>query len=345
MRSVTIETMLVSGLLAICLAAPIPKGEREGTILLVRNSPLPAELIVMRSGGTIDKRFEPKGIDGRITAVRLSPSATKALLLCSITVQGQAAGGGRIWPPYSCYLVDLEKPDESAKLIYDRLAYAMRATWAPDSKSIYVSDLDPEKVNAAIAAKPDDPMPYRSWTINLGTLKKEPLKIPAGHIVHDISNDGKTLLTGTMPNVTKTNDYQKTRGYLVPRDTLVPKLILDSEFSPTKLSPDGSRALGYRRQTDEATGRVRIQYVVVDKDGTGETLVREPPAAMSMMATPTFANNGRSIAFVWYERVDNPNGQGQSIRYNLSVADRTGGNMKVVYKTDANQSVSIFDWR
>jgi hypothetical protein len=330
-------------LLAFGLAAPIPKGEREGTILLVRSSPLPAELIVMRSGGNIEKRFEPKGIEGRITAVRLSPSATKALLICQITVQVQAAGG-RVWPPVSCYLIDLEKPDEPAKLVYDRLTYALRATWAPDGKSIYVSDLDPEKVNAAIAAKPDDPLPYRSWAIDLGTLKKEPLKLPAGHIIYDISNDGKTLLTGTMPNITKTTDYQKMRGYLVPRDTLVPKLLLDSEFSPTKLSPDGSRALGYRRHMDEA-GRSRIQYIVIDKDGTNETLVREPPAAMSMMATPTFANNGRSVAFVWYERVDRPDGQGQTIRYNLSVADRTGSNMKVIYKTEANQSVSIFDWR
>jgi hypothetical protein len=335
--------MLISGLLAICLAAPIPKGEREGTILLVRSSPMPAELILMRSGGTIEKRFEPKGIEGRIAAVRLSPSATKALLFCQITVQAQA-GGGRVWPPVSCYLIDLEKPDDPAKLIYDRLTYALRATWAPDGKSIYVSDLDPEKVNAAIAAKPDDPLPYRSWTIDLSTLKKEPLKLPAGHIIYDISNDGKTLLTGTMPNITKTTDYQKMRGYLVPRDTLVPKLILDSEFSPTKLSPDGSRAIGYRRHMDE-TGRSRIQYVVIDKDGSGETLVREPPAAMSMMASPTFANNGRSVAFVWYERVDLPDGRGQTIRYNLSVADRTGSNMKVVYKSEANQSVSIFDWR
>ena len=338
--------MFPACLLAICLAAPIPKGEREGTILLVRSSPLPAELIVMRSGGTIVKRFEPKGIEGRITAVRLSPSATKALLICQITVQVQAAGG-RVWPPVSCYLVDLEKPDEAAKLIYERLTYALRATWAPDGKSIFVSDLEPDpvKLNAAIAAKPDDPMPYRSWTIDLGTLKKEPLKLPAGHIVYDISNDGKTLLSGTMPNVTKTTDYQKNRGYLVPRDTLVPKLLLDSEFSPTKLSPDGSRALGYRRHTDESTGRSRIQYVVIDKDGTGETLVREPPTAMSMMATPAFANNGRSVAFVWYERIDLPDGQGQTIRYNLSTADRTGSNMKVVYKSEANQSVSIFDWR
>src|SRR6187399_1383626 len=101
--------MLSACMLAICLAAPIPKGEREGTILLVRNSPQPAELIVMRSGGTIVKRFEPKGIEGRITAVRLSPSATKALLVCQINVQAPA-GGGRILPPYSCYLVDLEKP-------------------------------------------------------------------------------------------------------------------------------------------------------------------------------------------------------------------------------------------
>lgn len=335
--------MFPVGLLAICLAAPIPKVEREGTILLVRSSPQPVELIVMRSGGTIEKRFEPKGIEGRITGVRLSPSATKALLLCSIAVQAQAAGG-RVWPPVSCYLVDLDKPDEPAKLIYERLTYALRATWAPDGKSIYVSDLDPEKVNAAIAAKPDDPLPYRSWTIDLGTLKKEPLKLPAGHIVHDISNDGKTLLTGTMPNVTKTTDYQKNRGYLVPRDTLVPKLLLDSEFNPTKLSPDGSRAIGYRRNTEES-GRARIQFLVVEADGSGETLVREPPTAMSMYTTPTFANNGRSIAFIWYERLDLPDGQGQTIRYNLSVADRTGGNMKVLYKTEANQSVSIFDWR
>ena len=336
--------MFVSSLLAICFAAPIPKGEREGTILLVRSSPLPVELIVMRSGGTIDKRFEPKGIEGRIAAVRLSPSAAKALLICPITAPAPLPGGGRIWPPSSCYLVDLEKPDEPAKLIYERLTYAIRVAWAPDSKSIYFSDLDPEKVNAAIAAKPDDPLPYRSWTIDLGTLKKEPLKLPAGHIVHDISNDGKTLLTGTMPNVTKTTDYQKMRGYLVPRNTLVPKLLLDSEFSPTKLSPDGSRAIGYRRHMDEA-GRSRIQYLVVDADGSGETLVREPPAAMSMFATPTFANNGRSVAYIWYERVDLPEGQGQTIRYNLSVADRTGSNMKVLYKTEPGQSVTIFDWR
>jgi hypothetical protein len=331
--------------LGLCLLAePIPKGEREETILLVCHWPKRAELIVMRSGGTIEKRFVPKGIEGRITAVRLNSTATKALLICQVNVQAPA-DGRRVWPPSSCFLVDLEKPDEPAKLIYERLTYAQRATWTPDGKSIFVSDLDSEKVNAAIAAKPNDPLPYRSWTIDLGTRKKESLKLPVGHIVQDISNDGMTLLTGTTPPVNEARTFQRNRGYLVPWDTLVPKLLVDSEFSPSRLSPVGSRVLGYRQHQEEATGLIRTQFVVVDKDGTGETIMRVPPEAFNTYATPTFAHNGRSLAFVWYERVNQSAGQPQTINYYLSVADRTGSNMKVFNKSDIYQAVMIFDWR
>ena len=217
-------------------AAPIPKNEPEQRILLVKNAPQPAELILMNPSGKIIKRFEPKGIDGFIYSVRLYNSASKAIVLRYEPPEASTIGGDRTWSHTSIYLIDLEKTNEPAKLIFKDLASMDHVSLLPNNQGIIFSDLDEKEANAT---KKGDLTPYRNWIFHFESGKKEQLKLPKGHVVADLSTDGKTLLTCTDYNADIIEDFKKRRCYLTSLDTMQPKLISDSSFYGLRFSPDG----------------------------------------------------------------------------------------------------------
>ena len=160
------------------LAEPIPKGEREGTVVIVKNNPEPVEVIVMRSSGEIVKRFEPKGIEGIIVQIRLSPDISRAIVHRADRIIPGMKPPEKVNGFYiiqtSAYLVNLEKPDEPAKLILDHVNNLSYASWAPDSQSFYFCETD---IELAKKRTEKDPLPYQTWKCSIPDGKKESIKI------------------------------------------------------------------------------------------------------------------------------------------------------------------------
>ncbi|MFO0935057.1 MAG: hypothetical protein U0798_00895 [Gemmataceae bacterium] len=336
-------------MISTCLmAAPIPKSDPEGTVLLVRTSPVPMELVLMKSGGTVIKRFEPNGIEGHITYVRLVASNSKALVLAQKTrTAGVALQGNGNIPRYSAYLIDLEKHEEPAKVVIDDVIGMSRFTVIPRDKKIVFSDLDEKE---AAATKQDDELPYRSWTINWETGKKEPLKLPKGHLVADISADEKSLISTRQVLVKRVEDYAKTRTYvssLDPKESQKePTLAVEGEFKGTQISPDGKWILGSKLTKDENSPSQRFMYYSLNIKTQTLQKIRLPEKAYMMIGSPVWTHQGNKIAYIWYEQFMDPSLNGQiSIRYNLGLSNVTGDSQKLILQNPPREYFTVFDWR
>lgn len=307
-------------------------------------SPEPAELILLKTDGTVVKKFEPKGIEGRIHTVRLSPDRSQVLLISNFMVTpGKPApkSGGT-----SGHLIDLNHPDKPAKLVFEKMASGAKAVWSTDGQKLYVSELDGEAATPLIIAKSKQPLPYRNWVVDLSNGKKERLEMPVEHAIFDISPDGKTLLTGLEPNMLSFDDFNNHRAGLIPLDSLKPVWVSDKGFMNPRWSPDGKHIVGERSDTSNPK-QPQINQVIFNTVTNEEQIVVRPEKVKSLNTNCIFVNNGKRLAFVLTEKSDPTDMKSvpQILRSRLCIADRHGQNFKEIYKTEGLHRPMIFDWK
>ena len=325
-------------ILAFGLVEPIPKVEPEGRIVIAKTSPEPAELILLKSDGTVVKKFEPKGIEGHIHTVRLSPDRSQVLLISNFPITpGKPPPKSR---GTSGHLIDLNHSDKPAKLVFENLASVSGAAWSSDGKKLYLSDID-----NAVRPNPNEPIPHRGWIVDLTTEKREQFELPMGFAIIDLSPDGKMLLMGQERFLKATEDLKKYRAAIVPLDTLKPTLISETEFVPKRWSPDGKQVIGYRYDWSDPK-KPRSIDVIINTVTKEELSVTRPEKVKSLTTNYAFANNGKELAFVWSEPADPDNKSIPLVlRCRLCIADRHGENFKEIYKTEGLHRPMIFDWR
>lgn len=319
------------------LVEPIPKAEPEGRIVVAKTSPEPAELILLKADGTVVKKFEPKGIEGHVHTVRLSPDRSQVLLVSNFLITPGKP------PPRSKgtsgHLVDLNKPSEPAKLVFENLASVSGAAWSSDGKKLYLSDID-----NAVRPNPNEPIPHRGWVFDLATGKMEQFELPAGFAIFDLSPDGKMLM-GQERFLRANEDLKKYRAAIVPLDTLKPSWTSETEFVPKRWSPDGKQVIGNRYDWSDPQKPRQID-VIINTVTKEELSVTRPENVKSLMTNYAFANSDKELAFVWSERADPDSKQIPVVlRCRLCIADRHGRNFKEIYKTEGLHRPMIFDWR
>jgi hypothetical protein len=323
--------------LAMSLVEPIPK-ESEGRIVIVRTSPEPAELILLKADGTVLKKFETKVIEGHIHTVRLSPDRSQVLLISNFLISpGKPPPKSR---GTSGHLIDLNRSDMPAKLVFENLASVSGAAWSPDGKKLYVSDVD-----EAVRANPNEPIPFRGWVFNVSNGSKDQLELPTGYCIVDLSPDGKMLLMGQERFLRANEDLNKYRAAIVPLDTLKPSLISEMEFVPKRWSPDGKLVIGFRHDWSDPK-KLRSIDVINNTVTKEELSVTRPENVKGLTTSYAFANNGKELAFIWSEPADPDNKQVPMVlRSRLCIANRHGQNFKELYKTEGLHRPMIFDWR
>lgn len=155
-----------------------------------------------------------------------------------------------------CLLVyDVDAPDKPLLKVEDIPGGG--CVFAPDGKTAYLNELAPS----------DPKKPIRENTISkfdLKTQKKEKLNLPPDHRVTDVSPDGKTLLT--VSNAPKAPGGHYNTAYLVPLDTLKPKVIGEAEVACNRFSPDGLQAIGRKSPDPKLPWKMEVAIVEV-KDG------------------------------------------------------------------------------
>lgn len=331
--------------LGLCLLAePIPKAESEGRIVIAKTSPEPAELFLLKSDGTVVKRFEPKGIEGHIHSVRISPDKSRVLLTSSSTITP-----GKPPPKFmgaSGHLIDLNHTDKPAKMVFEMMASGAKAVWSADGQKLYVSELDGDAAIPLIRAKSKEPMPHRNWIVDLTSGKKERLEIPAEHAIFDVSPDGKTLLTGLVPNMLSFDDFNNHRAGLVSLDTLKPEWVSDKGFMNPRLSPDGKRILGERSDTSNPK-QIQINHIIYNTVTKEEQIVVRSEKIKSLNTNCMFVKNGKVLAFVLTEKANPTDLKSvpQILRSRLCTEEPHGQNFKEIYKTEGLHRPMIFDWR
>lgn len=245
--------LLVPGPAAVATAAPVPKGEKEGAIVVG----------IQEDGKNRIEVYSPKG--EKLTTIPLDPHPMYHMTL--------SRGGKRVavwaWDQFRTDGQNRVGPNEKIKhtgtlLVYDvdspekpllKLADVAEShvVFTPDGASMYLTEM----------TEPDPKQPARQMThakLDLATQKKTDLKLPPDHFLMDVSPDGKTLLT--VSSTTKVPGEYRNTSYLVPLDTLEPKAIGEANVGCTRFSPDGRQAIGRKVLDPKDPGKTAV--VVVD---------------------------------------------------------------------------------
>ena len=322
------------------LAAPIPKGEREGTIVAYKFRPTPRELIVMKPNGTIVKQFEPKGIKGWVNTIRLNPTATHVFLATVFEDEQSKTSSLQ-----NGYLVELENHEQPAILIFENLMHVGPVAWSPDGSRVYFSDSDPKEI---LAAKKADPIPHHSWVIDLKTRKKTEIKLPEDHVFVDLSADGNVLLTTreweSTPDVM--SDFARNRAYRSSLNDPTPHLIADVPCHPLRLAPDGKSLVGYQLEKSAAMkSGYRGQYVVLDVTSKQITKIGNSGNSLEFQITPSWNEKGDSLLLWSSEKTDAADSGKPSMRYSSHTWNGKTGQLKTVHSFEMPVSLVRFDYR
>ena len=327
--------------LGLCLLVePIPKGEREGTIVIVKNHPEPVEVIVMRSSGKIVKRFEPKGIEGIIVQIRLSPDISRAIVHSADRDHPGMKPPEKVNGFYiiqtSAYLVNLEKPDEPAKLLLDHVNNLSYASWAPDSRSFYFCETDIERAKKRTNK---DPLPYQTWKCSIPDGKKESFKIASQDYICDLSANGSTFLSMSVTSNVFSGSG-KVQSRIIPLKSLESKTILDGPLYPRRISPDGKRILAMSYDENRL-----FSCHVVDINSKAELAITKPNQNIHSCNSSAWLMKGEKIATLWDERLESPTEDGINYRPLLAISGPDGKNAKVIYRGEPQRRVTLFDCR
>jgi hypothetical protein len=327
-------------LITTLLAAPIPNGEREGTIVAYKFRPGPHELIVMKSNGTIIKQFEPKGIKGWVNVIRLNPAATHVFLATVFQDEQSKTGSFQ-----NGYVLELEKHEQPAAMVFEKLTRIGPATWSTDGTKIYFSDSDPNEINVA---KKTDPIPHHSWVIDWNTRKKTEIKLPGDHAIVDLTADGKKLLTmrewESTPDVM--SDFARNRAYLASLNDFTPHLIADVPCYPLRLAQDGKSLVGFQleKSTEKKSG-YRGQYVILDVTSKQVTKIGNSDNSVEFLVTPMWNQKGESVYLLSSEKLEAVDSGKPSLRYSWHNWNGKSRQLKTVHSFDLPVTLARFDYR
>lgn len=325
-------TCISSLLLVLSSFDPIPKGEQNlfFAVAIARLVPkrLPDEIAVVRSSGVVVTRFQPKGTVGWIRQLLFTPNGSGIFVITEAS--SFKSSKSTSCPLMNLYLIDYDKPDEIATLIVDGIISPSRAVISRDGAKVYVSDYDIENSDNQNAVSP-----FRSWVIDAKSRKKQPLKLPEGHHICDISKDGKTFLTGLSPNRDNPSNLKKARGYLVPLKGLRPTCLLDEEFWPTRLFPDGGRVMGYQFPQPGSSEKNAKWFVLDMKEKRLEALPL-PLSSIDVKISPNLSSGNTKV----FMSTDGPPGWS---RYEITESDLVGRNVRSIFRVDKKETIICFD--
>ncbi len=330
--------------------APTPPPEpREGVIVVTSSSLSGASPLALYTpdGKEIDKPVVGAAADQlkpgqppvcRMLLPRLSPDA-KRLLAIKL---GPIPNNSGPWTPNHLWIFDLNSKDGPSEALMTEMRRPS-VIWSTDGARLYGSQVDPEKIMEP--REENKPPPMVSWVYDLKAKKKTPLALPVGHTIVDISPDGKTLLTV----VEDVLDQSSTQSYLVPLDSLKPRLLTNKSFKGMRFSPDGKWVVGDRRGKKEDNPNYIPLLVVSVADGSerripvSERLVRLQYACWSP--------DGKRIAYLWNEEIPQPPGAvapagpGVGTAPRLTVVDSDGRNAKTIIRWEQGQYILGLDWK
>jgi hypothetical protein len=328
------------------LAPPLTPSVEEGTIFVSTNDKEKLLELFRPDGKPVRKAAV-----GDVTASfypRVSPDGKRvAYLLDGLIIEGQEAAN----IPTDLFVVNLDAKEKPEGALLKELRCAS-ISWSTDGKRLYGSSLDPEKV--VKRNKVGQPLPLVSWVYDLKKKAKTPLAVPAGHMLVDISPDGKTLLTTLSIYPEQFQD----KTYLVSLDTLKARLLTDKVLTGQRFSPEGNRVLGTRAVKGKAPLYEEVSLHVVSVANGTERVVQLPATALRVDCA-CWSPDGRRIACQWSEEVPPPKGAGVPVptgpgvvgvatnfyASRISVADADGSNAKTIVRFEYGQSKILIDWR
>jgi len=283
LKLVTAGVLAVVALLGVGLSAyPSGAGEpSKAAPQLRRNAPIPAAkaregVILVGVQEYYVNRLELRTLKGeKVATIPLPPhpmyhaalsrdgkrAAVWSWDALRIDQANRAVPGQKIPHTGTLLVFEVEKPEKPLVKLED--VPSGGCVFAPDGNSLYVNELaepDPAKVGRENTV-------YR---IDLNTLKKVKIDLPADKMVMDLSPDGKTLLTNSSTPVVK-GEYH-VAPYLVPLATLKPELLSKACVGCTKFSPDGKKVLGCKFLDPKDTSKQEL--VILDVATGKETAVK-----------------------------------------------------------------------
>jgi RNA polymerase sigma factor (sigma-70 family) len=271
---------------------------------------------------------------------RLSPDSKRLVAIKLGPLQGNSGP----WTQNHLWLFDLDSNEGPSEPLMTDLRCPI-AVWSVDGTRLYGSHVDPEKVMGP--REEGKPPPLVSWVYDLKTKTKSPLALPLGHSIVDMSPDGKTLLTV----VEDAFDRPSTRTYLVPLDTLKPRLLREKVFKGMRFSPDGKWVIGnWEGKKGDTPSGERLVIVSV-ADGTEKKIAL--PEEVDWVFQACWSPDGKRIAYYWSEEIPQPPGakkpEGvENYKWDaqrLNIADADGRNAKTIIRREYNQRIQGIDWK
>jgi len=323
---------------------------REGVIVVTSmNAPFPPAVMYTPDGKEVANLVAGAAsqiIPGRaepfcpLWLPRLSPDG-KRLAAIKLGPIPQNTGP---WTPNHLWLFDLDSKEGPKEALMTDMR-CPSVIWSLDGTKLYGSQIDAEK---EMAPRDDEkPPPLVSWEYDLKAQKKTSLELPIGHGIVDISPDGKTLLTVVENPFSPSTD----RSYLVPLDTLKPRLLTDTAFKAMRFSPDGKRVLGNRHGKKEERPWPPPLTVVLVADGSEQRITVSNDVAWVYHAC--WSPDGKRIAYHWHEEIPKPPGEKVPVGVEnykwhasrLTVADADGKNAKTILSREYNHNIQGLDWK
>ena len=332
---------------AVRAPVPPPAPPREGVIVVNAFQPHPAALVLTPDG----KEVREVAVGAAAAPINPGERSVCPLWLGRLSPDGKQLVAVKLgpipqnnvgpWTPNHLWVFDLDAKDGPTEALMTDVRWPT-AVWSADGKQLYGSQVAPEQVAAPNEGKPP---PLVSWVYDLATKKKTPLALPLGHGITDLSSDGKVLLTVVHDPFAP----ESTRSYLVPLDTLKPRLLTKTAFKGMQFSPDGKWVIGNRSGKATDTPPPARLAVVSVTDETERSIALPDKAFWVYHAC--WSPDGKRIAFHWVEEVAPPPGQvpaggnpPKRFASRVSVADANGRNPKTIVKR-GEYEVRGLDWK
>jgi RNA polymerase sigma factor (sigma-70 family) len=323
--------------------APVPKPPPpEGVILATKVLPPNKDELVEVLGTDGNTRGHlPVGDLGNVQRARVSPDGKRLAFVRFIPLSGNQRG--QYHYPQDVYVVDLPLTEPPKEATFQGVLDP-HVAWAPDGKTLFVSSI-PDGTDVSQAGMAGKRLPRKTLRYDAAAKKLTELVLPEGHEVHDVSPDGKTLLTRIK---VWNGGFGKTAysSFLVPLDTLKPIALGDEGdgFEIARFSPDGRRVVGTRTTlsqsqepgvflADAATGRV--EKVPVAKEVAGGLV----------NGCVAWAPDGKRLAVLWEgpANAGQPAGGGLPSKQ-LVVMDTDGKNDTTIRTFAPNESAIYIEW-
>jgi RNA polymerase sigma factor (sigma-70 family) len=292
-------------------------GEQVPNVYAARLSPDGKRIAVLR---TYETRTQKKNVDvgGGATLAGSFGRTLHKLMICDVA--------DKLSGP------DVEVPGDS---VYN-------VVWSGDGTKLYVGSHDDDPSY-------DQANNLRHWTINAKTLKATEFKLPEGHHLIDVSNDGTQYLTkGPIPIATVCRPI-----WIVPADGSKQIRMTDTtegEFD-ARFSPDGKQILvcgaglcaaGSRPDGSVGPGRVAASkcaywfdlMTIADGKRTNVLVCKEKEYVWICCWSP----DGKRIAYLPRQH------SFPDVHDELTISDPDGGGAKVLMKID-HAGNALVDWR